>query len=254
MTKKGKYYFELDNINIENVHRQYGIPHVNFLDTPDPEPDDTTKLTELNTNKGNPSVISFLDENKRHRNCHVSMIDFDSKKEVTLLRYHCFWDRHPFNTQPIGCPIKYVPDHAIKKYYSYISKDTYTIKQDVSKERCKTLDENIKVRKGGYYETDGVFCSFNCCQAYINANKHDRRYDHSSVLLLKMYTEMTNTEKNVSISPASHWRTLSCYGGHQNIVRFRENFNKIDYVYHGTSSLLPKFISTALLYEEKIKF
>mgnify|MGYP001570586097 CR=1 FL=1 len=185
--KKSKYFFQLLGINVEKVHQKYGVA-LNDTDQPtEKEPIETTKLTELNTEKGTPDVISFLDESKRVHLCRISMIDFNSRMEVNLLRYHCFWDRHPFDTRPIGCPIKYVSSQAVKTYHSHISKDTYTIKQDVTKERRRNLrDRRIQVRLGEYYETDGVFCSFNCCQAYIASHTHDRLYDQSSMLLMKM--------------------------------------------------------------------
>lgn len=253
--KKSKYFFQLSGIDLEKVYQKYGVSLGDSGKKSDKEPDDTTKLCELNTTKGTPEVVSFLDESKRMHVCHVSMVDFSSKMEVNLLRYHCFWCRHPFNTKPIGCPIKYVSSQAVKTYHSQISKDWYTIKQDVTKERRKALrDKNIKVRVGEYYETDGVFCSFNCCQAYINSQTHDRMYDHSSMLLMKMYNTIMGNTQIVKIAPAPHWRTLEPYGGHMNIVRFRDGFNKVDYECHGTTKPLPKFAPLATLYEEKIKF
>ena len=254
-SKKSKYFFQLSLINVSKVHRKYGMTSDDTDLPPEKEPVETTKLTELNTEKGTPEVISFLDESKRMHLCQVSMIDFNSRMEVNLLRYHCYWDRHPFTTRPIGCPTKYVSSQAVKTYHSHISKDTYTIKQDVTKSRRKNLrDARIQVRVGEYYETDGVFCSFNCCQAFINAHTHNRLYDHSAMLLMKMYNSMTGNEKTVKISPAPHWRTLEPFGGHLTIGRFRDGFNKVDYECHGTTKPLPRFSPLATLYEEKIKF
>ena len=253
--KKSKYFFNLHGINITKVNQKYGIVTGHSTNSNEKEPEKTTKLTELNKVKGTPEVISFLDESKRMHICQVSMIDFSSRMEVNLLRYNCYWCRHPFNTRPIGCPIKYIASQAVKTYHSHISKDWYTIKQDVTKKSRQNLnDKHIQVKVGEYYETDGVFCSFNCCQSYINANTHDRLYDHSSLLLMKMYNSMMGNTKIVKISPAPHWRTLKPYGGHMNIVKFRDGFNKVDYEYHGKTKPLPKFAPLATLYEEKIKF
>jgi len=253
--KKSKYFFQLVGINLTKIHQKYGITLDDTNHQNEKEPNETTKLSELNTAKGTPDVISFLDESKRLHICQVSMIDFTSRMEVNLLRYNCFWCRHPFNTKPIGCPTKYVSSQAVKTYHSHISKDWYTIKQDVTKERRKNLrDRRIQMRLGEYYETDGVFCSFNCCQAYINDHTYDRLYDHSSMLLTKMYNSMTGGDKNIKISPAPHWRTLEPYGGQINIIRFRDGFNKVDYECHGITKPLPKFAPLATLYEEKIKF
>uniref|UniRef100_A0A6C0LWU6 MYM-type domain-containing protein n=1 Tax=viral metagenome TaxID=1070528 RepID=A0A6C0LWU6_9ZZZZ len=252
--KNSKYFFQLSDIDISKVMNKYGISMAKNEDD-ESEPVKTTKLSELTTQKGTPEVISFLDESKRKHTCNVSMIDFDSKMNVNLLRYNCFWCKHPFNSRPIGCPIKYVSSQAVKTYHSHISKDTYTIKQDVTKKSRVDLigDTMISLNVGEYYETDGVFCSFNCCQSFIRDHKHKRLYDQSYMLLMKMYNSMMNT-KTVKISSAPHWRTLEPYGGNLNILAFRDGFNKVDYECHGTSSRLPRFIALTTLYEEKIKF
>jgi len=253
--KKGKYSFTLKDVNVGRINTTYGI-NATDEDSKDFEnQSNTTKLIDLNSDKYTPEMISFLDEAKCSHICHISMIDFQSRISVNLLRYHCFWCRHPFETRPIGCPIKYVSSQAEKKYFSHISRDTYTIKENITSAHVKSLEEvpELTIKHGEYYETDGVFCSFNCCQSWIDNNKHDRLYDMSKVLLMKMYNTMMNT-KTVIISPAPHWRTLEQYGGHLNIIKFREGFNKIEYKYHGTSKPIPKFLPIGSLFEENIKF
>jgi hypothetical protein len=247
-----KYLFVLKNINIEKVNSKYGI-HLSIEETILDNPEVTTKLSELNTERCTPDAVSFLDESKRSHVCSLSMIDFESKMNINLLRYHCFWCKNPFETKPIGCPVNYISNQAIKRYHSHISKDTYTIKENITSSRKNNLDENISLNKGEYYETDGVFCSFNCCKAYINDSKHIRLYDKSDMLLTKMYNEMTGT-KSIIISPAPHWRTLEQYGGQLNILKFRESFNNIDYECHGNTKNIPVFIPLGTLFEEKIKF
>ena len=80
-------------------------------------------------------------------------------------------------------------------------------------------------------------------------NKHNRIYDMSQMLLTKMHNELNNT-KAITITPASSWRVLKEYGGHMSIEKFRSNFGKIDYDYHGITRTVP----IAHLYEEKVKF
>lgn len=253
--KKGKYSFTLTGVNTGRINNTYGIeiPSEEFID--DKPSSNTTKLTDLNTDKGTPEVISFLDESKKLHMCHISMIDFQSRMDVNLLRYHCFWCRNPFETRPIGCPIKYIPSQAEKKYHSHISRDTYTIKENITEKRRTLINNNsqLTVKIGDYYETDGVFCSFNCCQAWINDNKHNRLYDLSITLLTKMYNAMMGT-KMVVIGSSPHWRVLEQYGGHLNIIKFREGFNKIDYECHGNTKQVPRFAGLGTLFEEKIKF
>ena len=248
---KSKYVLLLKDINIDKINAKYNIHNSNPLLVDNPSM--TTKLSELAIEKGTPDVISFLDESKRSHICNVCMIDFNAKMNINLFRYHCYWCKNPFETKPIGCPINYVSEQAIKKYHSHISKDTYTIKENITTNRKdKIKDEKIIFENYPYYETDGVFCSFNCCKSYILENKHERMYDNSIMLLTKMYNEITHT-KNGVISPAPHWRNLDQYGGNLNIMQFRDSFNKIDYEYQGTSKNIA-FRPIAALYEEKIKF
>jgi hypothetical protein len=253
--KKSKYSFTLVGVNTNRINTRYGIENTPSSSNDDKASSHTTKLTELNTDKGTPEVISFLDESKKLHVCHVSMIDFKSRMDVNLLRYHCFWCTHPFESRPLGCPIKYNPSQAEKKYYSHISRDTYTIKENITQKRSELLknNEHISLKEAEYYETDGVFCSFNCCQSWINDNKHNRLYDLSSTLLIKMYNAMMGT-KMIVIGPAPHWRVLEQYGGHLNIIKFREGFNKIEYECHGNTKTVPKFVPLGSLFEEKIKF
>lgn len=257
-----KYTFTLNNIDVIKIHLKFDIElsqqDINETD----DVTSTTKLTDLSNEKGITSnTISFLDESKKLHVCNISMIDFYSKKDINLLRYHCFWCRHPFETHPIGCPIKYVSNKVVKKYYSNISKDVYTIKEDitthrknvVSSQTTDTQETDINTTNNTYYETDGVFCSFNCCKAYITENKQNTMYNNSSILLNRLFNTIMGT-KTIDINPAPHWRLLKHYGGHLNIVQFRESFNKIDYDCHGTTNTLPLFFPIGTLYEERIKF
>ena len=59
--------------------------------------------------------------------------------------------------------------------------------------------------------------------------------------------------KKIIITPAPHWRLLQLYGGHLTINKFRENFNKITFNFHG---IINKEIFRPIghLYEEKINF
>ena len=255
--KKNDYSFCLQNIDTAKVDGAYGTrpPKEEESDSVDGDlAETTTKLTELNTAKGTPELVSFVNDARQAVVCAVSMIDFRSQVPTTFLRYHCYWCRNPFTYRPIGCPIRYVPNQAIKEYYSHISRDTYTITQELTpRRRARIRDPRITVKPGRYYETDGVFCSFNCCQAWINDNKHNRMYDQSALLLMKMYNEYMNT-KLTHIDPAPHWRVLNLYGGDQTIDQFRESFGKVEHVPHGTTQPLPAFNPMGNLYELKHKF
>lgn len=251
---KKKYIFQLKNINIENIEKKYGI-NASFENSSQ-LPLYVTKLTDLSiSDKVNNDSFSFFDESKKIHKCNISMIDFNSKRSVQLLRYNCFWDRHAFDTIPLGIPIRYVSCQAVKQYYSQISKDVYTIKENITHsiaENNNSIDDKININNKSFYETYGVVCSWNCMAAFINENKHQHMFKHSKSLMLKLYNETMGTNID-TIELAPHWTQLIEYGGNKSIIEFRNGFNNIEYNNHGYIKNFPEFKSIKLLYEETIK-
>lgn len=270
--KSKKYIFSLHkNINTEKVDQKYGITIVSNISIVDDKlPENSTKLTELPelNNDTSTDVISFLDETKRIYQCNISMIDFKNGQNVKHLKYNCFWCRNKFDSSPIGCPIQYISKKAVKNYYSEVSKDNYIIKENITKRRSELLNtesnfvflpfksshnSSIDINQNEYYETDGIFCSFNCCKAFIKDNKHNKLYEFSDLLLAKLYQDMFNVN-NIIINPSPHWRLLQEYGGHLTITQFRDNFNKTKFDSHGFIRNTDIFKPIATLYEEKLNF
>ena len=253
-----KYLFTLKNINTEKIDQSLEIQIISEKNFNENQVN-TTKISELSNNTH--EIISFLDEAKKIHKCNISMVDFQTHRELSnnFGYYNCFWCRHniPSNIEPIGCPIKYVPSQAIKNYYSEISKDSYTIKENITmKKLCnlkKSTDERLEVTEKNYYLTDGIFCSFNCCKSYIKDNKINSMYSLSEMLLLRMYNQI-HPVKIPYIEDAPHWRKLIPYGGDLNIEQFRDSFNKIEYKSYGHISNIPQFKSIGVLFEEKLKF
>jgi hypothetical protein len=242
---KNKLFIDIKGIDISSIESKYQLYTKNQSTTVDYETKQSvTKISDL-TSQANPSTITFLGSSKQIHKCNVSMIDFSSKSDVNMLRYHCFWCKNPFGNMPIGCPISHKPSKITKKYVSVITQNEYVIDEPVM---C--LDTNDK----SYYQTDGVFCSFNCCIAYINDNKNNPIYNNSNMLLLNMYNEMFKS-KITYMPSAPHWRTISQYGGHMNITEFRESFDKVEYQNHGSlRDVSKKMASLSTLYEPKLKF
>lgn len=248
---KRKYLFSLKNINIQKINEKYGLYSLQN----DTIPENSTTIDDLNIIKKTPEVVSFLDESKKNRLCSVSMIFFKNKSLDKNTVYKCFWDKHdiPSNIYPIGCPIKYVPSRVSKTYFSELSRENYTISEQVTKNKKEDLkksgDSRIKIKGKDHYQTDGIFCSFNCCLAFLESseNINNTIYRYSKSLLYQMYGDV-NGEDNLEIIPAPHWRTLKSFGGNLSINEFRDSFNKILYVDHGIIQ-----ISIGRLYEDQIK-
>lgn len=242
MTKS--YVFVLKNIDEKEIQVKYGINII--LDT---KPKNITNIDSLFNNADKKEFTSFLDSSRKIVKCKTSYVNLSNKQQ-----YNCFWDRNPIPTMytGIGCPIKYVNSVLIKTYYSETTKDDYTIQENITTKNLELIknNANFKTINKGYYITDGVFCSFNCCMAYIEDVKRDNMYDKSKQLLLKMYNDIHNTQIN-EIEPAGHWRTLKEYGGDLTIDRFRSSFNKIEYVNHGYTL---KNVPLGIYIEEKRRF
>jgi len=265
--KSTKYVFTLKNINTEKIDQKYGITIISNISQNVEQPNNTTTLTELSEINKNTSldIISFLDESKRLYQCNVSMIDFSSGKNTDSLKYKCYWCKYNFKTIAIGCPISYISSKAKKTYFSEVSKDNFTIKENITKYKSNIIQDtslfmsknkaDITVHKEEYYITDGIFCSFNCCKAFIKNNKNDNLYEHSDNLLIKLYIDMNSGDtKNIKINPAPHWRLLKDFGGYLSIEDFRENFNKCTYDFYGTIKCQALFKPIGMLFEEKINF
>ena len=128
----------------------------------------------------------------------VSPNHIQALKPLTEMRkYNCWFCRHsiPYEWHPIGIPIKH--------------------KLDANRIDC--------------FECEGVFCSFNCCVAYLSEH-YDYRFKDSTVLLLMMYRKLFKHMKQISsIVPSPSWKLLKEYGGHLSIDDFRKCLQHVEY-------------------------
>jgi hypothetical protein len=117
---------------------------------------------------------------------------------------------------PIGCPI------------------------DVKKKkvrRTKHLDYELT----NEFITYGIFCSFNCAQAFVNKNNHDFRFNDSSRLLLMMYAMNSNglLYKPCNIIPSPDPELMMCYGGPLTKEQYVASIEKTIYVNKGFTEMVP---------------
>lgn len=210
-SRKKQNTFRLKNIRSEEIDKQYGFDSSNVIYITDNViPPQTTKITELKNN------IILMDELKSSYNARVSMIHTSKDK-----RYNCFWDRHPIvSGTEIYCPIERINDPKIKTYTSHINGKQYKIQDSIQLYKDKEVYKN--------YYIDGIFCSTECCLAFIEDNKHNPLYQYSEFLLRDLY----NLD---STRVAPHWRLLIEYGGNQTIEEFRKSFINITYSMDGVS-------------------
>lgn len=223
-----------------------------------------TRISDLNDKEDN-NFYSFIDESKKNHQCVVTMKSYINKEDLPKsTSLHCFWCRHSFSTIPIGCPIEYVPPRISKTYYSEITKYTYVLRGNITKSQCNELSTNeenniedannaeYNIKNNDYYLMDGLFCSFNCCLAYIKANRTNPLYMDSESLLNKIYFDLFG-ENCIPLIESPSWRLLKNYGGHITIDEYRKNFYKVEYNDYENIiyPIQSKFVG--FLYEKQIK-
>lgn len=237
--KKHSIVLKIDNPN--GIDTKYNLDTSNLITNI--LPTNVTNINDLENIKKQTPYIPFIDETRKFA------ITLLSKNSVPNKVSCCFWDRHPFSTTPVGCPIAYYPNKIKKSFISDLTKERFTIEQNIPTHR--TMTEPFTLMKNDYYEVDGLCCSFNCALAYmLEYHPNPQVY-----LLNKMYIDVFQSP--VKIIPASHWRLLTPYGGHLSIEEFRNQFNHI--TFHNPEmdiqmKQVPKIKPIGYLYEEQYIF
>lgn len=230
-----------------------------------------TKISDLSVPDSEEKLsYSFLDESKKDHQCVVTMkslLTNDHLPPSTVV--HCFWCRHNFSYRPIGCPIDFVPKRITKTYHSEITKDVYTLRENVTVHQLDQLRLEMKdsinqqsihrmecdyqLQDRDYYLMDGMFCSFNCCLAFIRDNLQNPIYLYSENYLVKIYYDLFGND-SAPLVAAPSWRLLREYGGHMSIEEYRRNFYKVDYLDINNMIVpFPNSKHVGFLFEKQVK-
>ncbi len=149
-----KITFILYNINTSDLDRKYNINIKSNINNNNFKKN-VTQISEINKNNINKYYV-YLDEAKKQKKCLITMVDLINKNLPSKTKLSCFWCKHGFNSQPIGCPIDY---------------------------------------KNNQYRCDGIFCSFNCCLSFILDNESNNLYQKSHKLLLNIFNKLFDQYK-----------------------------------------------------------
>ena len=254
--------FTIQNTTFEYIDKKYNFTFY--------QKDLTNKINEAiyqsktkvtNITKDKKSNFSYIDEAKKEHICVLTMKNLKDQILNNKTDIHCFWCRHEFENQPLGCPIDYVNDKMYKKYYSEITKNNYVLQETITKMQYLESQEMNKENDNfildysphNYYLVDGIFCSFNCCLSFINANNTNPIYIKSKMFLKKIYIDLFPNDK-YNLEPAPDWRLLKNYGGELSITEFRKSFYKIDYkCYNEYFKPFNNWNPINMIFEKKIK-
>lgn len=267
MTKK--HYFVLRNIDPVEIDNKYSfyVQQHNIIPPPIVEeyPQQSrkdgqrTKIADLTPRQKDQNTFSYLDESKKEHICVLTMTNQDDQTDIPdRTTISCFWCRHSFENRPLGCPIQYVPHRVVKSYYSEITKDNYTLRESISDRQFQDNidsynDLKMNVTERSHYITDGVFCSFNCCLAFIRDNNNNPLYTYSENLLQRIYIDLFGSQAQ-PITQAPSWRLLSSYGGCLSVDDFRKNFYNVEYK-DVDNPIMPsiRLKSIGFLYEKQVR-
>ena len=134
----------------------------------------------------------------------------------------CWWCRHEIasGSRVLGCPVR---EEASVKSVGHRSLKTggvfYTREEDLSKAE---------------YVTEGQFCGYACCMAWIQDGRGHRK---SEEILVRMYRTETGEDKRPPV--CGHWKLLKAFGGHLERSELNDTSWKI-------LGMTPGFLTTPL--------
>lgn len=187
--------------------------------------------------------VKFLNDSRRSGKYVLTMFDKNVSRTLgDTCAERCWWCHHTFDTRPVGCPVRYIPSQTTKKVQAYEISENLNSFEEVMHSHNMTRES--------YFETDGIFCSYECCLAYIYDNKHNPVYAQSKHLLRMMRIVETGDVNSGDISSAPSWRMLREYGGTLSIENFRRSFANAEYNEVCTVRSIP----ICVMYDEKKYF
>jgi hypothetical protein len=234
MTKKGKSdtTFSLNNVNIvqlmlsRNVRSKKPI-FIDSTNSPLGQGDTSTivaiddeasdiPITDLLHEKSKRAMY-FLDTRKIQHKFWGTMIDVTENGPLPVSTSKpCWWCTNAFRGMPVGCPLKYYPNSS-------------GVLQQRFKEKLKGANYPAKDLEisNEFFETEGYFCSFPCCKAYITDQRNNVKYKDSNSLLSLLYKIFYGRPPDFPEAPS--WKLLKEYGGHYTIEEFRASFGQLEF-------------------------
>jgi hypothetical protein len=176
-------------------------------------PEEDISMADILQEKSKRSYY-FLDTHKVQNKMWPNMIDVTLTGPLPAsTTKSCWWDRHSFQNRPIGCPLRYIAS-ASGAVGSTVG-DSATV---------PTLrgGEDKKV-----FETEGYFCGFPCCKAYIISQKSNPKYKDSLALLTMLFMSFYNRIEYTPKAPT--WKILKEYCGHLTIQEYRAAIGRLEY-------------------------
>ena len=125
----------------------------------------------------------------------------------------CWWCRNEFQGNIFSIPVSYIRSHYPIPNGTAETK-SFVEKEVTRAERKMMQEEGVPVTVEESFKLDGIFCSGECRQAFLEEHINEKTYRDSIALLVKY--------DRTKYSPAMSWKKLKEYGGNLTIEEFRQ--------------------------------
>lgn len=199
---------------IEYQEEESGLPEtrINF--------DDDFTSDDLKKKKDTRHFL-FLDTYHKPIKSWVGM--FDKKNNDVLPRYtdiRCWSCHSSFKTHPLGCPL----EHKTRK------NTVASVFNDCLQKFVENGIEQEIIEKFGFFETEGIVCSFPCMKNYLlesyektKSSKYRSGLSLMNVMMKFLY------EKIIEIQRSKGYKVTKPYGGHLTPEELRASYGILDY-------------------------
>jgi hypothetical protein len=185
----------------------------------------------------------------------------------------CFYCRRKYDFVHLGIPIKYYPSvYILNDNVLQTSKYSFNYKENIIKlnksERERLIQilnnnpnivynkQSIDIVKGihkivtrNFFETDGIFCSFNCMISYIEENSYNPIYQNSNHLIYLMYKHIFGNYPNQPFIRSPSWKLRKEYGGPLTDEDYEKYIQTIPIIETKQFKVLNSYYKTESIYE-----
>lgn len=214
----------------------------------EPEKNETSKILDKNyttINKLNFNSLSseptltYIQKDKFKLYNYNIMIDTNTQNLIdNSCNVPCFYCRRKFEYVALGIPVRYYPslyilnDNSLQtsKYSFNYKENTIKLNKNERERLLNILKNNPdivyenkyelkeqkrehKIITKNFFETDGIFCSFNCIVSFIEENSYNPLYQNSYNYLYLMYKHIFGNYPCQSFIRSPSWKLRKEYGG-----------------------------------------
>jgi hypothetical protein len=167
----------------------------------------TTIISVEEKENADAKSMFFFDTKKNCVKYYGNMLDISAGGPLPITTSIPCWNcRRKFSSAPLGIPLRY---HKIfrgkdgngvewRAYKMYLQEKNYPQPKDG--EEC------------GYFETEGVVCSWECMKNFLLENSHISKYNDAVTLMYLLHLRLTGKELKCKRGPS--WRCMKEWGGH----------------------------------------